>query len=149
MHCCIWLTRMHPDVPKEWQQLPIRTGWNRWMKDEHPPPPEVCRNNIMTPILQSLALPCGSPILRSERVERVRRESKCKRIVLILNSADTFSSSFLLLLICLMSGKRFTEEIIRSPLSSSSAQQMLTHQLVQFPAKMTSLKRRQLNSKLL
>lgn len=64
------------------------------MKDEHPPPPEVCRNNIMTPILQSFALPCGSPILRSERVKRVRRESKSERIVLILNSADTFSSSF-------------------------------------------------------
>lgn len=60
-----------------------------------------------------------------------------------------FPLLFLLLSICLMSGKRFTKEIICSPLSSSSAQQMLTHQLVEFPAKMTFLKRRQLNSKLL
>lgn len=89
--CCALL---HPDVPKEWQQRPIPNRCSRWMKDEHPPPPEVCRNNIMTPILQSLALPCGSPFPRCETVEQARRESKSVRSVLILDSADTFSLLF-------------------------------------------------------
>lgn len=81
------------------------------MKDEHPPPPEMCRNNIMTPILQSLALPCGSPFPRCETVKRAQRESKSVRSVLILDSAETFFFFFKLLLFCLTSEKHVTKEI--------------------------------------
>lgn len=98
-------------MPKEWQQSLIPNGHSRWMKDEHPPPPEMCRNNIMTPILQSLALPCGSPFPRCETVKRAQRESKSVRSVLILDSAETFFFFFKLLLFCLTSEKHVTKEI--------------------------------------
>lgn len=94
--CCalLHLIDRDLDVPKEWQQHPIPNGRSQWMKDEHPPPPAVCRNNIMTPILQSLTLSCGSPFPRFETVEWARRESKSIRSVLILDSRHIFPFFF-------------------------------------------------------